>query len=106
MSFGIAIACTVIVELAVLRRLRFDGWVVAIVLAAMLVDASYLSYTQVVVGTGSLTPQGHAVGLLLRRSAGRAPAPGDSGSGLRRATPPGDIAERSTAARSRRRDGT
>ena len=47
MRFWIAIACTMVIELAVLRRLRFDGWVVAIVLAATLVDASYLGYTQV-----------------------------------------------------------
>jgi hypothetical protein len=47
MSYWIAIACSMVVELYVLRRLRFDGWVVAMVLAATLVDANYLGYTQV-----------------------------------------------------------
>ncbi|HEX6277723.1 MAG TPA: hypothetical protein VFZ53_31995 [Polyangiaceae bacterium] len=45
MSFGIVLAGTLLVELLVLRRLRFDKFVVAIVLAGTLVYVNYLGVT-------------------------------------------------------------
>ena len=47
MSFWVLLACTVIVEVYVLRRLRFDGYVVAIVLTGTVLCADYLTYTDI-----------------------------------------------------------
>ena len=47
MSYWILIACTASVELYVLRRLRFDWFIVAMVLAGTLVNVDYLSYTSI-----------------------------------------------------------
>jgi hypothetical protein len=47
MTYGIAIACTAIIELCVLRRLRFGWFIVALVLAGTLVETNYLAYTSV-----------------------------------------------------------
>jgi hypothetical protein len=47
MTYWIVIACTVIVELYVLRRLRFDGFIVAIVLTGTLINVNYLAYTSI-----------------------------------------------------------
>ena len=45
MHVGILLACTIIFELFVLWRLRFDAVVVAIVLAGTCLNVDYLSYT-------------------------------------------------------------
>ncbi len=47
MSYWIVSACTVSVELYVLRRLRFGWFIVATVLAGTLVNLNYLAYTSV-----------------------------------------------------------
>ena len=47
MSFGIVLACTALAELYVLRRLRFDWFIVAMVLAGTALCVDYLTYTQV-----------------------------------------------------------
>jgi len=47
MSLGILFTCTVVVELFVLWRLRFDSFVVAIVLAGTCLQVDYLTYTSV-----------------------------------------------------------
>lgn len=46
-SVGVLLFCTVGLELFVLRRLRFDAAVVAIVLAGTFLDVEYLTYTSV-----------------------------------------------------------
>jgi len=47
MSIGVLVISTLLLELAVLRRLRFDWVVVAIVLTGTLLDLHYLTYTSV-----------------------------------------------------------
>jgi hypothetical protein len=47
MTYWILIACTASVELYVLRRLRFDWFIVAMVLAGTLVNVDYLVYTSI-----------------------------------------------------------
>lgn len=47
MGLGFVLGCTVLVELYVLRRLRFDWITVAIVLAGAVVCVDYLTYTSV-----------------------------------------------------------
>ena len=47
MSYWIAIACTVGVEIYVLRRLRFGWLMVATVLLGTLVSMDYLAYTSI-----------------------------------------------------------
>jgi hypothetical protein len=47
MSFGMVLVCTALAELCVLRRLRFDWLVVAMVLAGTVVCVDYLTYTSV-----------------------------------------------------------
>jgi hypothetical protein len=47
MSFWIALAATLVAEAYVLRRLRFDAVILALVAASMLLCASYVSYTSV-----------------------------------------------------------
>jgi hypothetical protein len=47
MGYWIAIASTLVVELYVLRRLRFDRFIIATVWLGTLVDANYLAYTEV-----------------------------------------------------------
>jgi hypothetical protein len=47
MSLWIALACTLLAEFWVLRRLRFDGVVTGTVLAGTLVHVHYLSYTSI-----------------------------------------------------------
>jgi len=45
MSFWAALACTVVIEVYVLRRLRFDWTIVAIALAGTILCVDYLTYT-------------------------------------------------------------
>jgi hypothetical protein len=45
MTFWILVATTASLEICVLRRLRFDWFIVATVLASTLVDVNYLTYT-------------------------------------------------------------
>ncbi len=47
MTYLIPLVSTAVLQLLVLRRLRFGWFVVATVLAGLLVDASYLSYTSI-----------------------------------------------------------
>ncbi len=47
MTFWLALAGTLIAGLYVLRRLRFDGFILALVAGSMLLCASYLGYTSV-----------------------------------------------------------
>ncbi len=47
MTYWIVIACTAVVELYVLRRLRFDGFIVVTVLMGTLVNVDYLAYTSI-----------------------------------------------------------
>jgi hypothetical protein len=47
MSYWIVLGCTAVIELYVLRRLRFDWLTVAIVLAGAVVCTDYLTYTSV-----------------------------------------------------------
>jgi hypothetical protein len=47
MSLWIVLVCTVLIELWVLRRLRFDGFIVATVLAGTLLCVNYLCYTSI-----------------------------------------------------------
>jgi hypothetical protein len=47
MSLWIVFVCTVLLEWWVLRRLRFDGFIVATVLAGTLVCLNYLAYTSI-----------------------------------------------------------
>ena len=47
MSYLVVIASTVLVELYVLRRLRFGWFIVATVLAGTLVNLDYLAYTSI-----------------------------------------------------------
>ena len=47
MNVGIVLACTALAGLCVLRRLRFDWFIVAMVLAGTALCVDYLTYTQV-----------------------------------------------------------
>jgi hypothetical protein len=47
MTFWIVLTCTIVAELYVLRRARFDWFIIAIVLAGTLVCVQYQSYTSV-----------------------------------------------------------
>jgi hypothetical protein len=47
MSLGLVLGCTVVVELFVLRRLRFDWFTVGIVIAGTVLCVDYLRYTSV-----------------------------------------------------------
>ena len=47
MAHWIVIACTALVELYLLRRLRFDWFIIFLVLMGMLVNMNYLAYTSI-----------------------------------------------------------
>ena len=47
MAYWIVIACTTLVELYVLRRLRFDWFIALLALIGMLVSMNYLAYTSI-----------------------------------------------------------